>query len=30
MDFGLALATARPTFTFPYAERLTNAPPSFP
>jgi len=27
MDFGLALATARPTFTFPFAERLTNGPP---
>jgi hypothetical protein len=24
MDFGLALATEQPAFTFPYAERLTN------
>jgi len=26
MAFGLALAQARPTFTFPFAERLTNGP----
>jgi len=26
MDFGLALALARPAFTFPFAERLQNGP----
>ena len=26
MDFGMALAQARPSFTFPFAERLTNGP----
>jgi hypothetical protein len=26
MEFGLALTQARPTFTFPFAERLTNGP----
>ena len=30
MDFGLALAQARPAFTFPYAERLQNGPPLVP
>ena len=28
MDFGQALALAKPAFTFPFAERLTNAPAS--
>jgi hypothetical protein len=27
MDFGRALATEQPTFTFPFADRLTNGPP---
>ena len=26
MDFGLALSLEKPTFTFPFAERLTNGP----
>ena len=30
MAFGLALAEARPTFTFPFAERLTNGPEIVP
>jgi hypothetical protein len=27
MNFGLALSMERPTFTFPFADRLTNGPP---
>lgn len=27
MDFGLALAAEKPSFTFPFADRLTNGPP---
>jgi len=27
VDFGMALTTEKPTFTFPFADRLTNGPP---
>ena len=30
LDFGLALATEKPDFTFPHASRLTNAPVTAP